>query len=564
MLDQSLKIRNYKCFREAAGFDEIKRVNLIIGRNNSGKSSLLDLVEVAVSKNYSFDKSTWRAANQPPEVLLGTKVTEQDILVFPDNQAGHGVPGTYRRWAAYLIGREIVVGFNESAVYAESIDEGAMHPPITSLPEFESQLAQRIPPIFQKFKFRRISAERDIKPEKNNDSLNITSSGDGVTNVIQSYLNSQILSSKLIETNMLMALNTIFSLEAKFDRITCQRNPETDKWEIFLDEAEKGRIALSKSGSGLKTIFIVLCNLILIPNMEGDSLSKFVFGFEELENNLHPSLLRKLNNYIYELAKQEDFCYFLTTHSNVSIDQFSREEEAQIIHVTSNNLLSETKTATTYLENHGILDDLDVRASDILQANGIIWVEGPSDRIYLNKWISLWSRNTLKEGTHYQVLFYGGRLLSHLSGDEPDLVEGSISVLNANRNAIILIDSDKRAPRGRINQTKRRIRDEFDQISSICWITAGKEIENYIPDNLIMQFWGDGAELNNELGQYDNFFKFVSDNFQGQDNHVSKKPLLAEKLTEIMTLENMGGVLDLDQRMNQVVDKIREWNNPEI
>ena len=33
-----------------------------------------------------------------------------------------------------------------------------------------------------------------------------------------------------------------------------------------------------------------------------------------------------------------------------------------------------------------MLNDLDVRASDLLQSNGIIWVEGPSDRIYIKRW----------------------------------------------------------------------------------------------------------------------------------------------------------------------------------
>ncbi|WP_427910467.1 AAA family ATPase [Shewanella algae] len=37
-----IKFKNYKCFSEEAGFDAIQRVNLIIGRNNSGKSSLLN------------------------------------------------------------------------------------------------------------------------------------------------------------------------------------------------------------------------------------------------------------------------------------------------------------------------------------------------------------------------------------------------------------------------------------------------------------------------------------------------------------------------------------------
>ena len=36
-------------------------------------------------------------------------------------------------------------------------------------------------------------------------------------------------------------------------------------------------------------------------------------------------------------------------------------------------------------DNYDVLDDLGAKASDIFQSNGIIWVEGPSDRIYIKK-----------------------------------------------------------------------------------------------------------------------------------------------------------------------------------
>lgn len=43
------KLKNYRCFDEQwQGFEKTQKVNVIIGRNNSGKSSLLDLVESAV------------------------------------------------------------------------------------------------------------------------------------------------------------------------------------------------------------------------------------------------------------------------------------------------------------------------------------------------------------------------------------------------------------------------------------------------------------------------------------------------------------------------------------
>jgi putative ATP-dependent endonuclease of the OLD family len=150
--------------------------------------------------------------------------------------------------------------------------------------------------------------------------------------------------------------------------------------------------------------------------------------FEELENNLHPALQRRLLSYIREFSIENSIPIFLTTHSSVFIDFFSRDESAKIIHVTSDGSVSRTEVAQTFIKHNSIIDDLDVRASDLLQANCIIWVEGPSDRIYVNRWVELESSGTLKEGQHYQCVFYGGRLLSHLSAAGPNDPGEAISI----------------------------------------------------------------------------------------------------------------------------------------
>ena len=52
----SIHFKGYSCFKKDwAGFDTIKPINVIIGRNNSGKSHLLDLVE-ALCKDELFDR----------------------------------------------------------------------------------------------------------------------------------------------------------------------------------------------------------------------------------------------------------------------------------------------------------------------------------------------------------------------------------------------------------------------------------------------------------------------------------------------------------------------------
>src|SRR5262249_14330420 len=159
----------------------------------------------------------------------------------------------------------------------------------------------------------------------------------------------------------------------------------------------------------------------------------------ELENNLHPALQRRLLTYLRQVAETEGCRFFLTTHSSVAIDLFARDSLAQIIHVTHDTRKAAAKRVTTYIDNRGVLDDLGVRASDILQANGIVWVEGPSDRLYFNRWVEVVSHGELTEGVHYQCVFYGGKVLAHLSGAEPDInPTEALKILRVNRNAILI------------------------------------------------------------------------------------------------------------------------------
>lgn len=559
----SIKIKNYKCFEEEAGFDEIQRVNLIIGRNNSGKSSLLDIIEVLVKGSYEFDRANWRNGKKS-QIIFKSIISEAVAdRTFPSNTSGGRIGGSHHEYGKNYIGREIKWTRNAQGNKQSQLiecDDNGITPSLQNSGDYAQKLSDNMPIPLEGKTFRRILAERDILPEVDDgNNIVIQPNGSGITNVIQSFINRSNLPSALVEENILNALNDIFAHDAIFTDIVCQLH-ETKYWEIYLEEAHKGRIALSKSGSGLKTVITILACIFLVPELEKKPLSNYIFGFEELENNIHPALLRRLNDYIYRSSVDQDFIYFLSTHSNVLIDQFSKQDDAQIIHITQSEVKTECTTVKTYVENNGILDDLDVRASDLLQANGVIWVEGPSDRVYLNRWIHLWSDGQLKEGTHYQIIFYGGRLLSHLSAESPEDVEAGISILNTNRNAIILIDSDKRSQQASINSTKKRIKQEFEKLDTLCWITKGKEIENYIPSEVVEQF----LEINDSdhVEQYSSFFEYIDNLKQGEGTKYStKKSLLAEKIIHYMTIENMRPVLDLDEKIEAVCNCIKEWNS---
>lgn len=79
-MENWVKIRNYKCFgAEPQGFDDIARFNIIVGRNNAGKSSLLDLAAF-LTKPFPLQGNRSGAA----EVLRIGRVDDSDYKrTFP-------------------------------------------------------------------------------------------------------------------------------------------------------------------------------------------------------------------------------------------------------------------------------------------------------------------------------------------------------------------------------------------------------------------------------------------------------------------------------------------------
>ena len=205
----------------------------------------------------------------------------------------------------------------------------------------------------------------------------------------------------------------------------------------------------------IKTILLVLLNLIVRPVIENKDRDSYIFAFEELENNLHPSLQRRLYNYIRKYSENHSSYFFLTTHSNIVIDAFGTEKNSQLIHVINDGNKSTSTTILSYNGTKKILNDLGIKASDILQCNGVIWVEGPSDRNYLNRWLEILAPN-LKEGLHYSIMFYGGRLLANLTFDFDWFNSEVIPLLKINRNAFVVLDRDGKKMNTKINVSIRR------------------------------------------------------------------------------------------------------------
>ena len=546
-----IKARNLKCFESWQGFDAVLPINLIVGRNNSGKSTLLDLVWQA-TQGFVNEPTYWRKG-QPVTIEISYQITKEIIEeVFRDGTQlpayGHKtLPAALKRCVGCRVLNVLTAGRPQTLRFLSEGHEITDQNVIALIQHIQAKVGNPFPGRFP----IRLRADRDIRPEVSANNDHIGEHGENATQLVERYLHDT-RDHALVEDNLMGDLNAIIQPDWSFRRIFPKRiGGGNGSWELNLEDSSGTLVPLSHIGSGVKTLLLVLINLHLVPHAKQKTdLSQLIFCFEELENNLHPAAQRRLFWYLRDKAVKEKCTFFLTTHSNVVIDLFSKDDQAQLLHVTHDGDRATVHPVTCHLRRCGVLDDLDVRASDLLQANVIIWVEGPSDRLYFNRWVELWSGGTLQEQVHFQCVWYGGAMLADVTfeADVPD--EDLVSALKVNRHAIVLMDSDRRSADSPLKPRVQRVCEEAEKSGAFAWVTAGREVENYIPTEALRQSLK-RPDLDTPA-QYVDVYEHIG--------RARDKVGLARLVTPHITKDVLAETHDLGQQLDRVCRLIREWN----
>lgn len=165
-------------------------------------------------------------------------------------------------------------------------------------------------------------------------------------------------------------------------------------------------------------------------------------------------------------------------------------------------------------------------------------------------------------------MFYGGRLLSHLSASD-DEIEDFISLRSLNRHVALVMDSDREKNEDSINSTKERLIEEFSKHGGVAWLTAGREIENYVPHSelqaAVAEVYKTSYVKASKGGQFDHALYFRRRK-TGTDASEAAGDCLEKNVDKVKVAHTVCtnganlDVLDLRERVAELVAMIQKAN----
>lgn len=548
-----------------------KKCNVLIGKNNTGKSNVIKALQIIKA---CFDNKNWalkldrfdrpgRAENVELSFQLYFEATESQ-----EDQ-----------WLVQVVGTE-----HFHFAFEEKIGQTSIRPVDHSFAQISNPNSAN--EILNKYANQRWNGHPGQK-QITDTFLNMTQSiftRNFISAIPEIHIIPEFRQIQHGETYTLDGKNLIFELaryqnpafgkendRKKFDRIQdlLRRLLHIDNalLQVTFDdptiviEANGTRLPLSSYGTGVHELVILLTAVL--------SVNDAICCIEEPEIHLHPTLQREFIQFLTTETSNE---YLISTHSptliNANQGMFPHlSQEIQVFHIYQSDGSTIGGPVIETAHSLNALSDLGVKASDILQTNCVIWVEGPSDRVYLNHWLKLVASDLI-EGLHYSVMFYGGKLLSHLYAaretNDEKVPEELIEILKINQHAIVLIDSDKKSSRSHIGNTKRRVQAECESSESVCWITDGREVENYLPSGVIQRWGSSRAEKSIEISfmPYDRLEEqveaAVKEARAKSINYAANKVEYSREIVQHFTEEDISP--ELKKNLEHVVNAIRNWN----
>ena len=399
-----IHVRNFKGIKEG-DISDLGSVNVFIGRNNSGKSSILDAL---CFSRCAFD---YRILGELlPQFLLRRRAAERSVYVLKNFWHGYNTRNN--------IIFELEYGNNErihiETSYISDIDFNI----------FLSDPSKKIPNLDPSRDYF-LSQTRHLNTES-------YSSHGSIDQFVKAYprfghylseltLVDDYLARKLesLETNIfhriletrldkriVQGLNDIYGVGAE-GIVYIPVSPATKAFRLAITMPEQA-LHIDELGDGTKYMTNILSLCLLLENS--------ALLIEEIESHQHFEALRKFLLSLIKIAKEKNVQLFITTHSLEviqALSQFSKEYDIRFFHVERS---VDGKLAARQLKavDTQLLSDLGVDLRNLDAYKRFVVVEGDEDETFLKNLFQKYNRSLEEIG--YLVKAGSRDLVKQVSG----------------------------------------------------------------------------------------------------------------------------------------------------
>ncbi|SFC21799.1 Predicted ATP-dependent endonuclease of the OLD family, contains P-loop ATPase and TOPRIM domains [Zunongwangia mangrovi] len=490
-ISESLKAV-YDIQNELGLITNLNQLNTIVGANNTGKSRFLRTVFSGsnhIKFIYEIDESIFknsvriiRDIFQVIKVLDGHSIKYMHRQEFED--ALNNIDGNHNSLDQITILHNLIKNLEKNQF--DVIFEGKRHLLIRNLSNISSQknnltaILESLGIENERVKRIYIPILRGLRPiakeEKNfsKDDIyskrtrhdyfqNSTPNGD-VFSGLSIYENvKSLLLGDENERNEIKEFESFLSENVFKDKINLIPKYNDDVLHIKI--GDELQFPIYRLGDGLQTLIIILFPIFL------NRKERHIIFIEEPETHLHPKWQRLL---FRAMSLFSEHTYFISTHSSI----FINSPQNSIFIISKNNGKTQINFSDIKTEKVDVLKELGYKPNDLFQTNYLLWVEGPSDKIYLNYLIKKLDENLVEE-EDYSIMFYGGSSYKHFLENNGDFSLDFIESLN--QNYALIMDSDRSKATEPYNKKKKKLKEVFEENNAFFWLTRLREIENYIP-----------------------------------------------------------------------------------
>lgn len=392
---QRLRIRNYKVIRDLE-IRDIENALILVGKNNTGKTSILDAIRVA-SGVEELDRADFNEAKQNVEIEVTLEISSEDRRMMCEA----GMVSRYKRYEIWendfyrklpsckgdLLEFTYTANYDGKIRYTDGVRKD--NPYIREL----------LPRIHYINTARELNSfQNDLLLFQDNRMMNQLRSGRclfdsakecrhcfqciGLINKkrpkeLSAAETRKLLEYKLYQSNMgdlVERINDNFHKNGGYDDILYELRCDVDRMfqiEVKTCNSERKEAdTVEHMGKGMRSIYMLS---LLETYIEGENRMPSIIIVEYPELFLHPQLQKVSSEILYRLSKKNQVLF--STHSPQLLLNFTNRQIRQV--VLDAGYYSILRSNTNIGE---ILDDLGYGAADALNVDFVFIVEGKQDK----------------------------------------------------------------------------------------------------------------------------------------------------------------------------------------